>query len=67
MPNPQKKPVDFLLFDPNRKILKKVTFTQPYEKLVAQLEKAENMIDRYDALLALKQKSLTTPKQGCLT
>ena len=56
VPNPLKKPVDFLLFDPNRKILKKVTFIQPYDKLVSQLQKAENMIDRYDALLALRSE-----------
>jgi aminopeptidase N len=54
VPNPGKKPVDFVLFDPNRKILKKATFEHSYEQLVAQALKATNMIDRYDGWLALR-------------
>ena len=52
--NTGKKAVDFVLFDPNRKILKKATFEHSYEQLVAQAVKAVNMIDRYDAWLALR-------------
>jgi hypothetical protein len=59
VPNPGKKPVDFLLFDPNRKVLKKVTFTQPFENLLAQAQKSENMIDRYDALVALRNETVS--------
>jgi hypothetical protein len=55
VPNPQKKPVEFLLFDPNRKILKKTTWERSFERLTAQALKAKNMIDRYDAWLALRQ------------
>jgi len=51
------KKVDFLLFDPGRRILKKVTFTRPFDQLAAQALQAENMIDRYDACVALR----TTP------
>jgi len=54
VPNPLKKQIDFLLFDPSRKILKKATFVQPFERLMAQAQKAENMIDRYDAWVALR-------------
>lgn len=63
--NQQKKEIDFLLFDPNRKVLKKSTFVQPYERLVAQATKAPNMIDRYDAWVALKPEPVTR-KEGLL-
>ena len=52
--NPEKKPVDFLLFDPNRKIIKTIRFDRDFDELMAQAGKAENMIDRYDALLELR-------------
>jgi aminopeptidase N len=54
VPNPKKKPVSFLLFDPNRRILKKSVFVQPFDRLVAQARQAGNMIDRYDAWVALR-------------
>ncbi len=54
LPNPGRKLVEFVLFDPNRKILKKVTFERSFEQIAAQALKAENMIDRYDAWLALR-------------
>ncbi len=53
------KPIDFLLFDPGRRILKKVTFTQSVERLLAQAQKADNMIDRYDAWLALRKEPVS--------
>jgi aminopeptidase N len=59
IPNPQKKQVDFLLFDPGRKVLKKTTFAQSYDRLVSQAQKAVNMVDRYDALVALRQEPVT--------
>jgi aminopeptidase N len=52
--NPAKKSIDFTLFDPSRQIMKKVTFDKNFDELSAQALKAENMIDRYDALLALR-------------
>lgn len=54
IPNPDKKQVDFLLFDPNRKILKKTTYDRSFDRLAAQAGRAKNMIDRYDAWLALR-------------
>jgi len=54
IPNPGRRPVEFILFDPNRKILKKAAFERNFEQLAAQAVKAENMIDRYDAWLALR-------------
>ncbi|MEI6435380.1 MAG: M1 family metallopeptidase [Bacteroidota bacterium] len=64
--NPQKKKVEFLLFDPGRKILKKVTFRQPKERLMAQALKAGTMIDRYDALKSLRDEPLKN-KMNLLT
>jgi hypothetical protein len=57
--NPANKGIDFILFDPGRKIIKKVNFVRSYEELAAQALKAGNMIDRYDALLALKEFPLS--------
>jgi hypothetical protein len=54
IPNPAKKTVDFVLFDPGREILKKITFDRTFEELSSQAMKAENMIDRYDALEAVR-------------
>ena len=54
IPNPQKNPIDFVLFDPGRKVVKKVTFEKGFEEWSAQALKAPEMIDRYDALLALR-------------
>ena len=54
IPNSQLRQVEYLLFDPGRSILKKVTFRQPEERLKAQALKAPNMIDRYDALVQLR-------------
>jgi len=49
-----KRPIAFVLFDPGREILKKVTFDRTFEELKAQASGARNMIDRYDAIAALR-------------
>jgi aminopeptidase N len=54
VPNPRRKNIDFVLFDPHNRILKKVTFEKDYNELAAQALKAPDMIDRYDALVALR-------------
>lgn len=53
--NPENKTVDFVLFDPNRKIIKKTVFPRTYQQLISQAGKAQNMIDRFDALVALRE------------
>ncbi len=53
--NTNKKDIAFVLFDPNSRVLKSVTFKKSFEELQAQLSKAPHMLDRYDALLALKE------------
>ena len=54
VPNAGNKKIAFVLFDPGRQILKKVKFDKSFEELSEQLIHAPQMIDRYDALLALK-------------
>lgn len=48
------KQVLFVLFDENSEIIKKVTFNKTFNELKMQFSKASFMIDRYDALMALK-------------
>ncbi|MCS7152616.1 MAG: M1 family metallopeptidase [Bacteroidia bacterium] len=55
VPNPGHKPIAFALFDPGGWVLKQVTFEKGAEELLAQLEKAPFMLDRYDALVGLRQ------------
>ncbi|HPS61608.1 MAG TPA: M1 family metallopeptidase [Bacteroidales bacterium] len=57
VPNQGGREVDFVLFDPGRKILKKVTFERPLGWLLSQAGKALEMIDRYDALVSLRTAS----------
>ncbi len=54
IPNPQDKPVEYVLFDPNHTVLKRLTFERTMEELAAQALKADNMIDRYDAVEAMR-------------
>lgn len=53
IPNKSFKKVEYVLFDPNSNILKKVKFDRPYKVLLAQAQKAKNLIDRYDAVTAM--------------
>lgn len=66
IPDSKGKQIDFVLFDPNRKIIKKVIFARSYEVLSAQALRAGNMIDRYDALLALREFTLPQKKADLL-
>jgi aminopeptidase N len=54
IPIPAGKEVAFVLFDPGRKILKTVTFTKTYDEWAAQALNARELLDRFDALLALR-------------
>lgn len=64
IPNPQKKEVRFVVFDPNRQVIKKVTFHRDYDELIAQAKQAVNMIDRYDALVELRKIPVEVKKAG---
>jgi hypothetical protein len=48
------KKVAYVLFDVNSEILKQVTFNKSTDELIQQLGNATFLIDRYDAVLALK-------------
>jgi len=52
--NPEAKAISFVLFDPGRKVLKTVTFSKTVREWSAQAIHAPGMIDRYDALIALR-------------
>jgi aminopeptidase N len=54
IPNSGGKAISYVLFDPNNEILKKVNFNKPLEWLKNQAATAPNMLDRYDALVALR-------------
>jgi len=46
-------PVSYVLFDPGSHVIKSVKFNKPFQMLLSQALKAENMIDRYDAVAAM--------------
>lgn len=54
IPNASRKDIAFVLFDPGSRVLKNITFRKSYDELIAQATKAPHMIDRYDALVALR-------------
>ncbi len=56
--NKGKKDIAFVLFDPNSMVMKTVKFKKDYEELKAQVTSAPNLLDRYDALVALKSIDL---------
>lgn len=60
------KKIDYVLFDPGNRVLKRQTFERSVDELGAQLEKASNMIDRYDAAKALRDVALGN-KRALLT
>ncbi len=64
--NTSGKKVAFVLFDPGSQILKKVSFKKSIHELKEQLSRAPHMIDRYDALLGLRDFSLTEKKDYLL-
>ena len=63
IPNRQNKPVAFVLFDPGRRVLKKITFERSFEELSAQVNQAGNMIDRLDALILIRSYPFIRKKE----
>jgi len=53
--NKNKKEIAFVLFDPNSNVMKSVTFKKSFDELKEQVLHAQFMLDRYDALVALKE------------
>lgn len=57
------KDIAFCLFDPNSQIVKTINFKKSTAELLEQLKTAEHMIDRYDALLALKDVKIEEKRE----
>lgn len=56
--------IDYILFDPNNKILKKITFEKSLNEWLSQAQKAPAMIDRYDAMVALRKFTLQQKREA---
>lgn len=63
IPNPSGKTILFVLFDPNNEVLKKVKFDKPISWLKNQAIFAANLLDRYDALVALDKFPLDEKRE----
>lgn len=64
--NPEAKKVSFILFDPGRKVLKTVSFNKEFKEWAEQVLHAPEMIDRYDALIALRSFPLSQKESTLL-
>jgi len=64
VPNKANKTIEYVLFDPNSEVLKTVVFNKPFEMLKAQSLKAPKMIDRYDAVFAMRGYSLEQKRKA---
>jgi len=60
---PNNKKVNFIVFDPNKKIIKTLKFQRNLNEIFEQALKAKNMIDRYDALVELREVSLDQKRE----
>lgn len=67
IPNPSHKDIAYVLFDPNSQVLKSLVFEKSFEELSAQALYAPNMLDRYDALLALKTTAIDKKREVLMT
>lgn len=66
IPNKNFRPVAFVLFDPGRRVLKKIDFDRTPAELLAQLAGAKVMIDRFDAVQALRTVPMPVKKDGLI-
>jgi aminopeptidase N len=66
MPVATGKKIAYVLFDPNNEILKSVKFVKPFEMLKMQALKAEHMLDRYDAVTAMRSIPLEKKRSTLL-
>lgn len=57
--NPERKTISYMIFDPGRKILKQVQFQKSGKIWLAQAEQADQLLDRYDALIALRDAPIS--------
>ena len=64
--NIEKKEVDYVLFDPNAQIPKKITFEKSIDMLLSQAQKAPFMIDRYDAWVLLRSVDIASKREALI-
>ncbi|NUM51520.1 MAG: M1 family metallopeptidase [Flavobacteriales bacterium] len=62
IPNKKGKEIAFVLFDPNANIMKECSFIKSFEMLKKQALQAPSMIDRYDAVVAMREISIEQKK-----
>jgi aminopeptidase N len=62
IPNSSGKKIDYVLFDPDNQVMKQVSFHKPVEMLQAQASKAENLLDRIDALEAMRSTKIESKR-----
>jgi aminopeptidase N len=62
--NPGGREIDYILFDPGNHILKKITFSKGAAMLSSQAMKAKNMIDRYDAFVAMRSLPVNDKREA---
>jgi aminopeptidase N len=62
VPNKSGKQIAFTLFDPGYNVLKTVHAAKSYTEWLAQAHNARNMIDRYDAIRAIKDTMVETKR-----
>jgi len=60
---PFNKRISYVLFDPDNKVLKNVSFEKPFSMLKNQVILAEHILDRYDALIALQEVGYVKKKE----
>jgi aminopeptidase N len=63
IPNPEQRPVAYALFDPGSWMLKSVEFEKPLAMLKAQALGAPCMIDRYDAIRAMRPAAAAAKRE----
>ena len=61
------KELAFVLFDPNNQVMKSVVFEKSTEMLKAQAQKAEHMLDRYDAIASLIERDFDDKESFLMT
>ncbi len=64
--NIEKKEVDYVLFDPNAQIPKKIAFEKSIDMLLSQAQKAPCMIDRYDAWVLLRNVDIASKRDALI-
>lgn len=63
IPNKGKKEIAYVLFDPNSNVIKQLTFEKKFDELQEQVEKAQYLLDRYDALVGLRKIELDKKRE----